>query len=309
MEHLLEVTGADVAAVPVGTLRLIGGGNSISVRQSTYKADRLTIQLPDDLDNVDLTGATIRLEFIRPDGTGSFSATLTPDADSIITYDMEAWCTEINGRGRFELSAYRDATGSELIWRSSQMIYQVDGAVDAVDAMPEPTEEWLAEVNQAIADAAEVKAAADAGDFNAGFGTPTATATGLDAGVSPTASVTASGDNAEKVFAFEFGVPKGDKGDKGDTGDAAGFGTPTATANTLSPGASATAAVSASGDATAKVFAFTFGIPSGLQGIQGERGYSAYEQAVTGGYTDTEAAFLADLAAIEGLAAELEALL
>lgn len=48
---------------------------------------------------------------------------------------------------------------------------------------------------------------------------------------------------------------------------------------------------------------------AGATGPQGERGYSAYEQAVTGGYTDTEAAFLADLAAIEGLAAELEALL
>lgn len=93
------------------------------------------------------------------------------------------------------------------------------------------------------------------------------------------------------------------KGDKGDAGTPSGFGAPTATANTLAAGESATAAVVASGDATAKIFAFTFGVPQGL------KGYSAYDQAVTGGYTDTEAAFLADLAAIEGLAAELEALL
>ena len=52
----------------------------------------------------------------------------------------------------------------------------------------------------------------------------------------------------------------------------------------------------------------------GIQGIQGAAGDtgaagdSAYDQAVTGGYTDTEAHFLEDLAAIEGLAAVLAAL-
>lgn len=47
-------------------------------------------------------------------------------------------------------------------------------------------------------------------------------------------------------------------------GAAAGFGTPTATATTLNPGDSATAAVTASGTNTAKVFAFDFGIPPGV---------------------------------------------
>lgn len=50
----------------------------------------------------------------------------------------------------------------------------------------------------------------------AGFGTPTASATTLAAGSSATATVTASGSNTEKVFSFEFGIPKGDKGDTGD---------------------------------------------------------------------------------------------
>ena len=58
------------------------------------------------------------------------------------------------------------------------------------------------------------------------------------------------------------GMPFG----KGETGDAAGFGTPTVTINTLEAGASATASVSASGENTAKVFAFTFGIPKGDKG-------------------------------------------
>lgn len=66
----------------------------------------------------------------------------------------------------------------------------------------------------------------------AGFGTPTIFVTDLPAGSSPTASVTASGNNTAKVFSFSFGIPKGDKGDqgnqgiqgpKGDTGDPGGF--------------------------------------------------------------------------------------
>lgn len=203
----------------------------------------------------------------------------------------------------------------------------------------------------------------------AGFGTPTATATTLDAGVPATVEVTASGANTAKVFAFTFGVPKGAKGEqgargeqgatgeqgpkgdpgakgeqgakgdtgpyftpsvsaegviswsnngglnnpadvnikgpqgergptgeqgpageqgeqgiqglqgiqgeqgpKGDPGTAAGFGTPTATANTLAAGAAATVKVTASGADTAKVFDFEFGIPQGEKGETGEKG-------------------------------------
>ena len=49
------------------------------------------------------------------------------------------------------------------------------------------------------------------------------------------------------------------------------------------------------------------GIP-GIPGIQGLPGDSAYTSAVNGGYAGTEAEFYADLAAIDGLAAELEAI-
>lgn len=42
-----------------------------------------------------------------------------------------------------------------------------------------------------------------------GFGTPTASATTLQAGSNATVSVTASGSNASKVFNFNFGIPKG----------------------------------------------------------------------------------------------------
>lgn len=64
----------------------------------------------------------------------------------------------------------------------------------------------------------------------------------------------------------------GPQGPVGETGASAGFGTPTATATNLPAGSDATATVTASGDDTAKVFSFTFGIPQGEQGIQGETG-------------------------------------
>jgi len=70
---------------------------------------------------------------------------------------------------------------------------------------------------------------------------------------------------------------------KGNTGDAAGFATPTATANTLPAGSSATAAVSASGAATSKQFDFTFGIPTGATG----NGIASINKTSTVGNVDT----------------------
>ena len=97
----------------------------------------------------------------------------------------------------------------------------------------------------------------------AGFGTPTAKATTLDPGSDATVKVSASGTNEEKVFSFEFGIPEGLKGD---TGDAAGFGTPTASVQTLTPDKQATVFVTATGEDTSKVFDFQFGIPKGDTG-------------------------------------------
>ena len=60
-------------------------------------------------------------------------------------------------------------------------------------------------------------------------------------------------------------------GNPGKAGASAGFGTPTAQVQTLEAGSNATASVTASGENTAKVFAFNFGIPKGADGK------SAYE--------------------------------
>lgn len=60
--------------------------------------------------------------------------------------------------------------------------------------------------------------------------------------------------------------PQGPQGNTGASGTPAGFGTITATAETLVPGSSATATVVASGPDSEKSFAFTFGIPRGQDG-------------------------------------------
>lgn len=58
----------------------------------------------------------------------------------------------------------------------------------------------------------------------------------------------------------------GRDGTDGNDGAAAGFGTPTATAVALPSGSAPTASVAASGPDTAKIFAFTFGLPQGSSG-------------------------------------------
>lgn len=77
--------------------------------------------------------------------------------------------------------------------------------------------------------------------------------------------------------AYEIAVENGFEGTEQEwleslAGEAAGFGTPTASAIALTSGEQPTAIVSASGENTAKVFDFQFGIPAGAQGPKGETG-------------------------------------
>ena len=65
-------------------------------------------------------------------------------------------------------------------------------------------------------------------------------------------------------------------GSDGTSGTSAGFGAPDATAKTLTAGSEATAEVTASGENTAKVFHFSFGIPKGADGADGKSAYQLW---------------------------------
>lgn len=79
---------------------------------------------------------------------------------------------------------------------------------------------------------------------------------------------------AEKMNKLEQGVAsnQGEQGEQGPAGVSAGFGTPTASASALESGEEPTVQVEASGEDTAKVFTFTFGIPKGEKGDKGDTG-------------------------------------
>ena len=107
----------------------------------------------------------------------------------------------------------------------------------------------------------------------------------------------------------DLGKVVGPQGPTGATGAAAGFGTPTASVDANVGAPSVT--VTSSGPDTAKVFHFAFQNlkgetgaagaagetgpqgATGPQGPAGEDGKSAYQYAVDGGYTGTEAQFQA----------------
>ena len=92
------------------------------------------------------------------------------------------------------------------------------------------------------------------------------------------------GAGAPGKSAYEIAVENGFEGTEQEwleslVGQAAGFGTPTASATTLASGEQPTVNVSASGEDTAKVFNFQFGIPAGADGKTPVKGVDYYTEA------------------------------
>lgn len=77
----------------------------------------------------------------------------------------------------------------------------------------------------------------------------------------PTVELVDNVKNGKTYKKFKFSNLKGARGEQGESGESAGFGTPTASIESLDVNAQPTVSVSASGNNPAKVFDFKFGIP------------------------------------------------
>ena len=169
-----------------------------------------------------------------------------------------------------------------------------------------PTPDVVAQIQQAAANAEamarSVREDADLGKFNGGQGPQgPAGATGPKGDTGATGPKGETGPQGPKGDAGATG-PQGPQGPKGDKGDAFTYSDFTAEQLAALKGEKGD-----KGDTGAQGPQGETG-PKGDTGATGAAGQSAYAAAQAGGYTDTQANFYADLAAMQGLASALAAI-
>ena len=98
--------------------------------------------------------------------------------------------------------------------------------------------------------------------------------TTVAAGRNATADVRADGadPSGNPIYKVDFGIPRGSNGTDGDDDASAGFGEPTASAETVASDVAPSVVVTATGANTSKVFDFAFKIPKGKDGTNGNDG-------------------------------------
>lgn len=209
-----------------------------------------------------------------------------------------------------------------------EKISEIDAATQAANTAASNANTATANANTAATNADEKAAKADnAANGASGWANATMTAKALETGSAPTATVTTASDGHKVIT---VGIPRGNPGvyigpdeptdptidvwidSDGEADELPSGVTPEEIqaavdsyldANPVTSGATAeqAAQIEANKNAIAELKQSGTGTP-------GADGQSAYAAAQAGGYTDTEANFYADLAAIQSLAAELAAI-
>ena len=207
--------------------------------------------LDEDGNQLDLTGAGVVLYAIRPDnktvymeGTVEGKYAVASLDDTCYAYEGKLRCTLVVSKGNVALSAVRvninigiantDAIvdPGETIPSLAELLAQIAVMEAATEAANQATSNANAKADLANAAASTANTAASNANAKATLADNakdrantaasaiegmTVSATGRDAGTSPTVAISDVSGHKN----IHFGIPKGDKGEKGDTGDPA----------------------------------------------------------------------------------------